>query len=411
MLLTLISKDPALPALCRDLLRDLGGNNWELRCENSIGPTLLGDVCIWDYEADRGLPAEIYADDAWKHVFLVHPHELESLREQITKSDVQILLKPVTRAMLRTCLEGFISSSGRSATLAALEGDRTNLLQCLMEMNLKLQEYDQQRTNFLSRAVHDFRAPLTSLCGYCDLLLAGELGEIAAAQREVLNRMRHSAKRLSRMSWAMFELSVGQHGERRLHLEPADLRGCLDQAVHEMLPAVRAKAIELSTELLPSIAPLHFDKSQMEQVFLNILDNACKFLPKGGLIRVTGYPFFWERRLSSSAFMQSNVDRRLRSLRAPNAYRVDIRDTGPGIPPEHLDGIFEEYTQYHGPEDRSGGGLGLAICRVILGRHKGHIWADSGPSGAVFSFVLPTCLQDQPADEPVSRTPSFVGLV
>ena len=76
-------------------------------------------------------------------------------------------------------------------------------------------------------------------------------------------------------------------------------------------------------------------------------------------------------------------------MRTPNSYRIDIRDTGPGIPPDRLNHIFEEYTSYSGPQDRSGGGLGLAICRLILSRHGGHIWADSHSNGAMFSFVLP----------------------
>jgi signal transduction histidine kinase len=80
---------------------------------------------------------------------------------------------------------------------------------------------------------------------------------------------------------------------------------------------------------------------------------------------------------------------------------VDIRDSGPGIPAEHLDRIFEEYTSYSGGQDRSGGGLGLAICRLILSRHGGRIWAESSSEGAVFSFVLPFGLSDDalaPAD-------------
>src|ERR1035441_3642386 len=72
-----------------------------------------------------------------------------------------------------------------------------------------------------------------------------------------------------------------------------------------------------------------------------------------------------------------------------NSFRVDIRDSGPGIQAVHADRIFEEYTSYGGRQDRSGGGLGLAICRMILRRHHGHLWAESHPSGAVFSFVLP----------------------
>jgi signal transduction histidine kinase len=73
---------------------------------------------------------------------------------------------------------------------------------------------------------------------------------------------------------------------------------------------------------------------------------------------------------------------------------VDICDSGPGIAAEHLDRIFEEYTSYSGGHDRSGGGLGLAICKLILSQHQGRVWAENSSEGAVFSFVLPFRLTD-----------------
>ncbi len=66
-----------------------------------------------------------------------------------------------------------------------------------------------------------------------------------------------------------------------------------------------------------------------------------------------------------------------------------MKDNGPGVPPENSDKIFEEYTSYAGGADRSGGGLGLAICKSILRAHQGYIWAHNSSGGAVFSFILP----------------------
>lgn len=132
--------------------------------------------------------------------------------------------------------------------------------------------------------------------------------------------------------------------------------------------------------------------SEIEQVLINLLDNACKFTHRDGSIEVCGYPYFWERRflLGGSAPGERRADSASpEGVRLPNCYRINIRDTGPGIPPDRLSHIFEEYTSYAGPQDRSGGGLGLAICRLIMSRHEGHIWADSHKGGAIFSFVLP----------------------
>jgi signal transduction histidine kinase len=126
----------------------------------------------------------------------------------------------------------------------------------------------------------------------------------------------------------------------------------------------------------------------MEQVLINILDNACKFTPKSGTIEVHGYPFFWDRRSGQSG-MAPGVERRRSSSRLPNSYRIDITDSGAAIAQEHLGKIFEEYASYSGGRDRSGGGLGLAICRLIVTQHGGRIWAENTALGPRFSIVLP----------------------
>jgi len=83
------------------------------------------------------------------------------------------------------------------------------------------------------------------------------------------------------------------------------------------------------------------------------------------------------------------MERRHRRCDEPNCYRIDICDSGVAIPEEHIEHIFEEYTSYAGGLDRSGGGLGLAICRMIVTRHGGRIWAENTAQGPRFSVVLP----------------------
>ena len=88
-------------------------------------------------------------------------------------------------------------------------------LQCLIEANVKLQEYDHERTNFLTRVVHDFRAPLTALNGYCGLLLGDPLGSLNEKQQEVIRRMQYSVRRLSRMASGMLQLTVERETQSR----------------------------------------------------------------------------------------------------------------------------------------------------------------------------------------------------
>jgi signal transduction histidine kinase len=280
------------------------------------------------------------------------------------------------------------ASKEQTATANSLRADRDEMLQCLIQTNLRLQEYDQDRTNFLTRAVHDFRAPLTAVSGYCGLLLSDALGTLTEDQKEVLERMHHSTRRLSRMASAMFRLSVGRHVKNSPELRIGDIQECMDQALHEITPFADNKGISLSVNLDTAPGSLYFEPGQIEQVLINLLDNACKFTPKDGEIEVQGYSFFWDRRRMRD-FTPPAAERRYQDSREPNSYRIDIRNSGFEIPGEHLNSIFEEYTSYAGGQDRSGGGLGLAICRMIATQHEGRVWAENTDSGPMFSFVLP----------------------
>jgi signal transduction histidine kinase len=388
MKVILISCDSDLLSTCREILNKYEDLDWRLTTSEPGTAPGAADLYIWDGAAaiDRNLEIERPFS---RHLFLLHQREVAEFQENLGVAGAPILLKPVTQACLAAFMEFAASAfQDRTATVHSLRSDRDEMLQCLIQTNLQLQQYEQDRTNFLTRAVHDFRAPLTATGGYCGLLLDGALGPLTEEQKEVLGRMRQSVKRLSRMASAMFELGVGRQLKRRPDLRPADIRERVEQALHEITPAADSKNISISVELAPEEGKAYLEPGQIEQVLMNLLDNACKFTPKGGAIEIRGYPYFWERRAahSSSALV---TDRRYRDSQAPNSYRIDIRDSGPQIPVEHIGKIFEEYTSYVGSQDRSGGGLGLAICRMIIQAHEGRVWMENTDYGPRFSFVLP----------------------
>jgi len=395
MHIQLVSTDKQLYELCRETLSGFRGNEWTLNVGAAPTGESSPDLVIWDCDSDVPLPSELDFEQERRNIFLVSRKKMATLVERLPMAAMAILLKPVNKATLRAFLEHAVArhEMNRTNDVSTLRADRDEILQCLLHANLKLQEYDQDRTNFLARAVHDFRAPLTAIDGYCGLILGHQLGPITEEQQDVLDRMQHSIKRLSRMATAMFQLSVGRQIEKRPNLREADLEACIDQAMHEITPFAEGKHINLSLQLMPVPHPLYFDREQIEQVLINLLDNACKFTPKYGCIEVRGYPYFWERRATLKT-ANINGERRSARLQAPNGFRVDICDSGPGVPFEHLEKIFEEYTSYSGGQDRSGGGLGLAICKFILNLHQGQVWAESGTDGSTFSFVLPFVQQE-----------------
>jgi signal transduction histidine kinase len=189
--------------------------------------------------------------------------------------------------------------------------------------------------------------------------------------------------------------------KRQPDLRPGDIRECVEQALHEVTPFADGKNISVAVDLDRELGTLYLEPGQIEQVLINLLDNACKFTPKSGSIEIRGYPYFWERRTMRSAHGLF-AERRFGDSPEPNSYRIDIRDSGPRIPREHLEKIFEEYTSYAGGQDRSGGGLGLAICRMIVTAHDGRVWAENTDQGPQFSFVLPvhTAESKNPARQP-----------
>ena len=400
MNVTIISRDKELYRLCRDILPDVTKQNWDLSVAEPEEAPQNADLYLWDLQPST-IPAGFRAGSA-THLCLVSRKDLP-LPAELGSLNPSILLKPVTRATLTAFLTLAVAAhQHRLSDTTVLRADLDEMLQCLIQTNLKLQEYDQDRTAFLARALHDFRAPLTALSGYCGLLLSEPLGPLTKDQREVIQRMLNSTQRLSRMSAAMFQLSVGRQVKRMLDLQPGDIQSCLDQALHEIAPFADDKSIAITVDVSPSVLQLFFETGQMEQVLINILHNACKFTAKSGMIEVSGRPFFWDRRTNSSTV---SIERRSRNVREPNSYRVNISNSGAPIPREHLSRMFEEYTSYAGGRDRSGGGLGLAICRMIITEHEGKIWAENTSAGPMICFVIPLRTE-------VSRTPqkSSAGL-
>lgn len=376
------TRDERLHQLCREILAEYPGHKWKLNSESSPA-----DLYIWDINSAADIPKKW--ESGSRYLFLVPRRDSRKFQQELARPESAILLKPVTRPTLAAFLGVALASHADRVSSASFRADRDEIFQCLIQANLKLQEYDQNRTNFLSRAMHDFRVPLTAINGYCGLLLSEVMGPLEPNQADVLRKMRQSSHRLSRMAEAMFQLSMGGQPMSGLAARKESIRGCVEQCIHELAPTAEGKQISISIDLDPTAPELYFERTLIEQALINFLDNACKFTPKGGQIALKGYPVFWERRVKGN-LPAPVTERRRQNSEEPNGYRLDISNSGKAIPIEHLNDIFEEYASYSGGQDRSGGGLGLAICRMIVTQHEGRVWAENTDTGPQFSFILPT---------------------
>ncbi|MBV9267434.1 MAG: HAMP domain-containing histidine kinase [Acidobacteriaceae bacterium] len=348
---------------------------------------LSADVCIWDLDLASELPSVLMADrEEQQLILLVNERTLSSMSADLLARRCA-LVKPLKSYTVRAFLElatRTLSLRERAHEADQLRSDRDALVQYALAANLKLQEYDHQRTNFLARALHDLRAPLTALHGYCSLLADGQLGPVSNEQRELFHRMQSSTRRLSRQTTGMFDLIIRGHVRKEPNWTAADIEDAVDQAVYEVFPLLQDKDQTVAVNVAAAEKPFWFDPEQITQAVMNVLENCSKFTPKGGSIDIRGYS------VACDFASEFGVRNSRPGTRSSNAYRIDIHDNGPGIQPDLLAAIFEQYTSYSGGRDRSGGGLGLAICKMVVAAHAGFIWADNREEGgASFSMVFP----------------------
>ena len=393
--IVLISNDTTLLSLCQDVASNLPGDKREVLM---VGPTQSVDADLYLYDLDCK-PAIVWQEERMGlDLFLVRKTGLKSFIDKYPQARPHTLLKPVSPVALEAFLThapavpfpgGYCSppldGNTTGATASGALASKEAVLQSLLFANLKLQEFEEERTNFWARAAHDLRAPLTAAGGYCGLLLEERLGPLNADQHELLRRIGHGIRKLNRMASAMFQLTAGRQIERKLQLERVDIETCIRHSVDEVSLYAGERELTIDLSLVGARQAIYLEPNQIEQVLVNLLENACRFAPRKSVIEVRGYPVAWPFSRNADSFpggVPANPA-------TANGYRVDVRDTGPGIPPERLAMIFTEYVSYGGSKDRSGGGLGLAICKRILQAHQGEIWAEVSNPGTMFSFVVP----------------------
>ena len=381
VMVCIVGSTKALADQCRANLQQLcpgGYHVHECGASDVIGDC---DIYLWDFESSPSIPPAMVTRDQASKVVIAKKSSLSSVRRKLSGADFTYLQAPVSPLALRAVLAAALArlqlrhDEGSKPDRTKLDRDR--LLQHLLQMNVTLSDHDQDRTNFLTRSIHDIRVPLMAIQGYCGLLLAGQVGSMDPEQTGILEKMQRSLTRLCGLVEATMTLGTGSQATTKPKLEGARIETCVQQAVYEIVPFVEKKQITLSVEVEAPTGTLLFDPGQLERVLVNLLDNASKFTPKGGAVTIRG------RSVTSQELGKAGLPG------VAAGYRIDVTDSGRGIDPDQIEQIFDEHTSFGDPMDRSGSGLGLAICRMIVQAHNGRIWANSGTQGASFSFVLP----------------------
>lgn len=274
---------------------------------------------------------------------------------------------------------------GMQITVQELLQEREITYRNLLAAYLKLQEVNRQKTVFLASAAHELKTPLAVIKGYYDLLLTNSMGRLTDKQREILEESKESCERLVRLVSMFLNYSALESGKLVLQLRENDLRDCLDELAKRWSEAFQRKGVKLDAAFDPSITNFKFDYQKVQQGAANLLDNALKHTPAGGTVTFRAAPHFWERRVAEVAPIQ---ERRRFRLPRPNSVEVYVADSGPGIPAEHHQEIFEDFVRVD--RNTTGMGLGLAIAKRLIQAHRGKIWVESEPvKGSRFTFLLP----------------------
>jgi signal transduction histidine kinase len=252
----------------------------------------------------------------------------------------------------------------------------------------QLRDRFRKTTNALASAAHDLKTPLAILNGYIELLQSQKLGPLNERQREVMGDMFSSGQRLQQFIQDFLTFSVLETGELRMQYIEGDMNACLSEVCRLWSARFQERGLALYFLANDKLTPFAFDGPKVQRVISNLLENAAKYTPQGGTVWLHAEPHMWERRGISAPSVRA--DRRRQELTAPNAVKVSVADTGPGIRPEfHLE-IFDDFFRLPGSEASEGMGLGLAIARRLLQGMSGKIWVESEPgAGSKFSFLIP----------------------
>jgi signal transduction histidine kinase len=261
--------------------------------------------------------------------------------------------------------------------------------QDLLQNYNQLSERYRRTTNALASAAHDLKTPLAILNGYIELLQSEKLGHLNERQREVIRDMQSSGQRLQHFIQDFLSYTVLETGELRLQYEHGDINACLSEVCRLWSHRFQEKGLALYFLANDKLVAFPFDSAKIQRVISNLLENASKFTPAGGTVWLHAEPYMWERRGAPKATVEK--ERRRQPLSTPNAVKVSVADTGPGIPAEYHVEVFDDFFRLPNNENQSDGmGLGLAIARRLVNAMGGKLWVESEPgAGSKFSFLVP----------------------
>jgi signal transduction histidine kinase len=266
--------------------------------------------------------------------------------------------------------------------LAALAFRKIHLLEDSERRREELERVMESRARLMRGFSHDVKNPLGAAVGYLQVMAEGALGALTPAQQEGIGRVRRSLDSALGLIASLLELAHAEAGHIEIELSPTDVRQAVREMTEEYRAQAEAKDLTLTVQLPDEFPLTTSDPSRVRQILGNLLSNAVKYTPAGGEITV---------RVSIES---TRLDQRIGQW-----VRVDVSDTGPGIPEDKQHLLFEEFARLD-PTSGHGAGVGLAISQRVAHALGGRITLDSEAGrGSTFTLWVPCTSKTHP-DQP-----------
>src|SRR5262249_28237318 len=235
----------------------------------------------------------------------------------------------------------------------------------LQTANMELSEANRHKSQFLANVSHELRTPLNAIIGSTDNLLDRIMGELNEKQARYLARTQANAEHLNLLIEDLLDLSVIESGKMDIKAKNVSLASLISEVTESLKPIAEKKPVDLEISRIDVELTAWADRDRIVQVLNNLIGNAVKFTPPQGKVTVAA-------QRNGAGWVQ-----------------VSVADTGPGIPPEQVDKIFDEFYQI--PQavrpKIKGMGLGLTIAKKLLEMHGGKIWVQSEPGTGSTLFL------------------------
>jgi histidine kinase len=232
------------------------------------------------------------------------------------------------------------------------------------KMTTQLEQVEKMRLQLIGDVSHELRTPLTSIKGYMEGIVDG----VIPSTPETFDQIHHEADRLSRLVDDLQELSRVEAKAYSLDVHPVAVSNLIQTTVKRLSPQSAAKHISFHTNLSENLPLVSVDEDRITQVLVNLTANAVQYTPEGGDVTIT-------------------------AVRQEEEVLITVKDSGIGIPPEHIKNLFTRFYRVDKSRSRNAGGgsgIGLTIARHLVEAHGGRIWVESkgDGQGSTFGFSL-----------------------